>query len=62
MERQCEFMDFAIYRMRVFDGKSGKDVAEALGAENTVIDGIWVQNATGAALPHFYVTEIAFQQ
>lgn len=34
---------------------------EALGADNKVIDGIWVQNATGAPLPHFYVTEIAFQ-
>jgi hypothetical protein len=29
-----------------------------LGAEDKMIDGIWVQNATGADLPKFYVTEI----
>jgi hypothetical protein len=29
-----------------------------LGAEDKMIDGIWVQNATGAELPKFYVTEI----
>lgn len=29
-----------------------------LGAEDKVIDGLWVQNASGADLPKFYVTEI----
>jgi hypothetical protein len=29
-----------------------------LGAEDKMIDGLWVQNATGADLPKFYVTEI----
>lgn len=29
-----------------------------LGVEDKTIDGIWVQNATGADLPKFYVTEI----
>ncbi len=37
VERQCEFMDFAIYRMRVFDGKSGKEVAEALGTSEPTV-------------------------
>jgi len=32
-----------------------------LGAEDKVIDGIWVQNASGADLPKFYVTEIKLQ-
>ena len=32
-----------------------------LGAEDKVIDGLWVQNATGADLPKFYVTEIKLQ-
>ena len=30
-ERDCEFMDFAVYRMRVFDGQTGRDVAASLG-------------------------------
>ena len=29
--------------------------------EDKMIDGIWVQNASGADLPKFYVTEIHFQ-
>ena len=29
-----------------------------LGVEDKTIDGLWVQNATGADLPKFYVTEI----
>jgi hypothetical protein len=29
-----------------------------LGVEDKMIDGLWVQNATGADLPKFYVTEI----
>jgi hypothetical protein len=32
-----------------------------LGAEDKIIDGLWVQNATPAALPKFYVTEIKLQ-
>jgi hypothetical protein len=32
-----------------------------LGAEDTTIDGIWVQNASANALPKFYVTEIKLQ-
>ena len=31
VEREMEFIDFAVYRMRVLEGKSGKDVAEDLG-------------------------------
>jgi hypothetical protein len=29
-----------------------------LGVENKLIDGIWLQNVSGAVLPKFYVTEI----
>lgn len=29
-----------------------------LGAEDKVVDGIWVQNSSDAVLPKFYVTEI----
>jgi hypothetical protein len=32
-----------------------------LGAEDKMIDGLWVQNATGSDLPKFYVTEIKLQ-
>jgi hypothetical protein len=32
-----------------------------LAAEDKMIDGIWVQNASGNDLPRFYVTEIKFQ-
>ena len=32
-----------------------------LGAEDKVIDGLWLQNASGADLPKFYVTEIKLQ-
>jgi len=32
-----------------------------LGAEDKVIDGIWIQNASAADLPKFYVTEIKLQ-
>jgi hypothetical protein len=32
-----------------------------LGAEDKVIDGIWVQNASATDLPKFYVTEIKLQ-
>jgi hypothetical protein len=29
-----------------------------LGAEDKVVDGIWVQNASATDLPRFYVTDI----
>ncbi|MEO8061244.1 MAG: hypothetical protein ABI821_00710 [Pseudomonadota bacterium] len=32
-----------------------------LAAEDKLVDGIWVQNATGSALPRFYVTEIKIE-
>lgn len=37
VERQCDFLDFSIYRMRVLDGKSGKDVAASLGTSEPTI-------------------------
>lgn len=37
VERECEMMDFEVYRMRVFDGKSGKDVAESLGTSEPTV-------------------------
>jgi RNA polymerase sigma factor (sigma-70 family) len=36
-ERESDFTDFSIYRMRVFDGKSGKDVADALGVSEPTV-------------------------
>jgi hypothetical protein len=32
-----------------------------LAVEDKLIDGIWVQNASGNDLPHFYVTEIKLE-
>jgi hypothetical protein len=32
-----------------------------LGAEDKVIDGLWLQNASGTDLPRFFVTEIKLQ-
>jgi hypothetical protein len=40
--------------------KVGTPLAE-LGVEDQAIDGIWVQNASAAALPKFYVTEIRLE-
>lgn len=37
VERHTDFMDFSVYRMRVFDGRSGKEVAEALGVSEPTI-------------------------
>lgn len=37
VERSCEFTDFAVYSMRVFDGQSGKEVAEALGTSEPTV-------------------------
>lgn len=36
-ERECDFTDFSIYRMRVLDGMSGKDVAVSLGLSEPTI-------------------------
>ena len=36
-ETESDFMDFAIYRMRVFDGQSGKDVAANLGVSEPTV-------------------------
>ncbi|MEI9927758.1 MAG: hypothetical protein WDN44_08715 [Sphingomonas sp.] len=32
-----------------------------LGADNTVIDGIWVQNDSAQPAPHFYIADVAFK-
>lgn len=37
VEGECEFTDFAVYRMRVFDGQSGKEVAEAVGVSEPTV-------------------------
>lgn len=36
-EKEADFTDFSIYRMRVLDGKSGKDVAGALGISEPTV-------------------------
>lgn len=37
VEKQSDFTEFEIYRMRVFDGLSGKEVAEALGTSEPTV-------------------------
>jgi hypothetical protein len=37
VEKSSDFTDFEIYRMRVLDGRSGKDVASALGVSEPTI-------------------------
>jgi hypothetical protein len=37
VEKQCEFTDFSIYRMRVLDGQPGKGVAAALGISEPTV-------------------------
>jgi transcriptional regulator with XRE-family HTH domain len=37
VEKESDFTDFSIYRLRVLDGKSGKDVAEALGISEPTV-------------------------
>jgi RNA polymerase sigma factor (sigma-70 family) len=37
VERECEFTDFEIFRMRVLEGVSGKDVAEAVGVSEPTV-------------------------
>lgn len=37
VERETDFEDFEIYRMRVLEGKSGRDVAEAVGVSEPTV-------------------------
>jgi RNA polymerase sigma factor (sigma-70 family) len=37
VEKASDFTDFSIYRMRVFDGKSGKEVADSLGTSEPTV-------------------------
>jgi len=37
VERETDFTDFSIYRMRVFDGQSGKEVASAVGVSEPTV-------------------------
>ena len=37
VEREADFMDFSIYRMRVLDGLQGKDVAQQLGTSEPTV-------------------------
>jgi RNA polymerase sigma factor (sigma-70 family) len=37
VEKECDFTDFSIYRMRVLDGMSGKDVAASLGTSEPTV-------------------------
>ncbi|MCC6661282.1 MAG: sigma-70 family RNA polymerase sigma factor [Phycisphaerales bacterium] len=37
VEKECDFTDFSIYRMRVLDGQPGKDVATALGMSEPTV-------------------------
>ncbi len=37
VEKDADFTDFSIYRMRVLDGKSGKDVADSLGISEPTV-------------------------
>jgi RNA polymerase sigma factor (sigma-70 family) len=36
-ESECDFMQFQVYRMRVFDGAAGKQVAEQLGVSEPTV-------------------------
>lgn len=37
VERELDFVDFSVYRMRVLEGKAGKDVAEDLGFSQATV-------------------------
>ena len=37
VEKDCDFTEFSIYRMRIFDGLSGKDVAAQVGVSEPTI-------------------------
>ena len=36
-ERETDFMEFSVYRMRILDGQSGKQVAESLGVSEPTV-------------------------
>ena len=36
-ERECEFLDFEVWRMRVLDGMNGRQVAEAVGVSEPTV-------------------------
>ena len=37
VEKEADFTDFSIYSMRIFDGKSGKEVADSLGTSEPTV-------------------------
>ena len=37
LERDCDLMDFETFRMRTLEGRSGKDVAVALGTSEPTV-------------------------
>lgn len=37
VERECDLVEFSVYRMRVLDGRSGKEVAEAIGMSEPTV-------------------------
>jgi RNA polymerase sigma factor (sigma-70 family) len=37
VERQSDFVDFQVYRLRVLDGRSGREVAESLGLSEPTV-------------------------
>lgn len=37
VQKECDFLDFSIYEMRVFDTKSGREVADALGVSEPTV-------------------------
>jgi len=37
VERECEFLDFEIFRRRILEAQSGKEVAEALGSSEPTV-------------------------
>lgn len=37
VERECDLIEFSVYRMRVLDGRSGKEVAEAIGMSEPTV-------------------------
>ena len=49
------------YRLDPSGWKLVEQPLSILGAEDKVIDGLWVQNASATDLPKFYVTEIKLQ-
>lgn len=37
VERECDFLEFSVYRMRVLEGQQGREVAEALGISEPTV-------------------------